>query len=154
MRERCGEEYDNQDDDGPEFGRVVAISNGKVSSPMLRSPRHARSLGIVAVHQELTLADNLTIAQNIWLGHEETRSLGTIDLKKLSIKSTELIKSMFLEFDPTMTVGKLSLSEKQRVEILKALSLNPKLLILDEATSALAENDVERLYRSFAVLCG
>ena len=112
------------------------------------SPHKARSLGVVAVHQELTLADNLTIAQNIWLGHEETRSLGTIDLKKLSIKSTELIKSMGLEFDPTMTVGKLSLSEKQLVEILKALSLNPKLLILDEATSALAENDVERLYKT------
>ena len=112
------------------------------------SPHKARSLGVVAVHQELTLADNLTIAQNIWLGHEDTRSLGTIDLKKLSIKSTELIKSMGLEFDPTMTVGKLSLSEKQLVEILKALSLNPKLLILDEATSALAENDVERLYKT------
>ena len=112
------------------------------------SPHKARSLGVVAVHQELTLADNLTIAQNIWLGHEDTRSLGTIDLKKLSIKSTELIKSMGLEFDPTMTVGKLSLSEKQLVEILKALSLSPKLLILDEATSALAENDVERLYKT------
>ena len=48
------------------------------------SPHKARSLGVVAVHQELTLADNLTIAQNIWLGHEDTRSLGTIDLKKLS----------------------------------------------------------------------
>lgn len=111
----------------------------------VHSPREAQSLGIVAVQQELTLVDTMTVAQNIWLGHEPYRSAGTIDRKAMNSKSAELISSMGLSFDPTTTVGKLSLSEKQLVEILKALSLNPRLLILDEATSTLDDREVEVL---------
>jgi ABC-type sugar transport system ATPase subunit len=116
------------------------------------SPRDARSLGIVAVHQELTTVDTLTIAQNIWLGHEDTNWAKVIAQKTLEMKSRALIESMGLELDPNMTVSRLSLSEKQLVEILKALSLKPKLLILDEATSALDENEVEMLYKTIKTL--
>lgn len=112
----------------------------------IHSPLEARSLGIVAVHQELTLVDTLTVAQNIWLGHEPFGRLGTIDYKEMNLASTKLIRSMGLSLDPSMVVGKLSLSEKQLVEILKALSLNPQLLILDEATSTLDDKEVEVLH--------
>jgi ribose transport system ATP-binding protein len=118
----------------------------------LRSPREAQALGIVAVHQELTLVDTLTIAQNIWLGHEATNRINTIDSGALSDRSEELIKSMGLDFDPRATVGGLSLSDKQLVEILKALSFEPKLLILDEATSSLGEKEVDVLYRTVGKL--
>ena len=105
-----------------------------------------RSLGIVAVHQELTLVDTLSVAQNIWLGHEPFGRMGTIDYKEMDLTSAGLIQSMGVSLDPSTLVGKLSLSEKQLVEILKALSLNPRLLILDEATSTLDDKEVEMLH--------
>ena len=108
----------------------------------IHSPLEARSLGIVAVHQELTLVDTLTIAQNIWLGHEPFARLGTVNYKEMNLASLRLFQSMGLSFDPTTRVGKLGLSEKQLIEIIKALSLNPKLLILDEATSTLDDKEV------------
>ena len=119
----------------------------------IHSPLEARSLGIVAVHQELTLVDTLTIAQNVWLGHEPFRRMGTIDYKEMNDASTKLIRSMGLSLDPSILVGKLSLSEKQLVEILKALSLNPQLLILDEATSTLDDKEVEVLLGIVRTLC-
>jgi ABC-type sugar transport system ATPase subunit len=112
----------------------------------IHSPREAQYLGIVAVHQELTLIDTLSVAQNIWLGHEPFGRIRTINYKEMELKSAGLIQSMGVSFDPSTLVGKLSLSEKQLVEILKALSLNPKLLILDEATSTLDDREVEILH--------
>jgi ribose transport system ATP-binding protein len=112
----------------------------------IHSPREAQSLGIVAVQQELTLVDTMTVAQNIWLGHEPYRAAGTIDRRAVMERSAGLIGSMELSIDPAATVGKLSLSEKQLVEILKALSYDPKLLILDEATSTLDDKEVEVLH--------
>jgi ABC-type sugar transport system ATPase subunit len=113
----------------------------------IHSPAEARFLGIVAVHQELTLVDTMTIAQNIWLGHEPFGRLGTIDYREMVRASMKLIQSMGLSLDPSLMVGKLGISDKQLVEILKALSLDPKLLILDEATSTLDDKEVEVLLR-------
>jgi ABC-type sugar transport system ATPase subunit len=119
----------------------------------IHSPLDARSLGIVAVHQELTLVDTMTIAQNIWLGHEPLGPIGTIDRKGMNLASSGLFQSVGLSLDPTTAVGKLSLSEKQLVEIFKALSLNPRLLILDEATSTLDDKEVELLHGIVQKLC-
>ena len=112
----------------------------------IHMPREAQSRGIVAVHQELTLVDTMTIAQNIWLGHEAYTPIGTIDRRALKLQSSALIESMGLPFQPATLVSKLSLSEKQLVEILKALSYNPRLLILDEATSTLDDKEVKVLH--------
>ena len=112
----------------------------------IHTPREAQSRGIVAVHQELTLVDTMTVAQNIWLGHEFYTPLGTIHRKELNRQSSALIQSMGLSFQPDTLVSKLSLSEKQLVEILKALSYNPQLLILDEATSTLDDKEVGILH--------
>jgi len=119
----------------------------------IHSPLEARSLGIVAVHQELTLVDTMTVARNIWLGHEPIGRIGTIDYKEMNLASLRLFESMGLTLDPIAAVGKLGLSEKQLVEILKALSLNPKLLILDEATSTLDDKEVELLHGIVRKLC-
>ncbi len=137
---------------------LVRPNNGQLrweGQPIaIHSPREAQSLGIVAVQQELTLVDTMTVAQNIWLGHEPYRPTGTIDRKAMNARSADLIGSMGLTFDPATPVGKLSLSEKQLVEILKALSFDPKLLILDEATSTLDDREVEVLHGIVGKLLG
>lgn len=112
----------------------------------LHSPHQAREIGIVAVHQELTLVDNLSIAQNIWLGHEPLTKFRTVSNKLIYERATDTITSMGLSLDPKKIVSKLSLADKQLVEIVKALSNRPRLLILDEATSALGEKEVNLLY--------
>jgi ABC-type sugar transport system ATPase subunit len=126
----------------PSGGRI--LWRGEAVS--LHAPRDARSLGIVAVQQEMTLVDTLSVARNIWLGHEPLTAVGTVDRRRLALDSERLIASMGLSLDPARLVEGLSIAEKQMVEILKALSLEPSLLVLDEATSTLGDREVELLH--------
>jgi ABC-type sugar transport system ATPase subunit len=129
---------------------LVRPSGGRIlwrGEPVsLHAPRAARSLGIVAVQQEMTLVDTLSVARNIWLGHEPLSAIGTVDRRRLALDSERLIASMGLSLDPERLVEGLSIAEKQMVEILKALSLEPSLLVLDEATSTLGDREVELLH--------
>jgi ribose transport system ATP-binding protein len=108
----------------------------------LRSPHQAMAEGIVAVHQELTLVDTLSVAENVWLGHEPRTRLGRIDFGELVQRSEALIDEVGLDLDPLRLLGQLALPEKQLVELLKALSWKPRVLVLDEATSSLGEVEV------------
>jgi len=129
---------------------LVRPSGGRIlwrgEAVNLHAPRAARSLGIVGVHQEMTLVDTLSVGRNIWLGHEPLSAIGTVDRRRLALDSERLIASMGLSLDPQRLVEGLSIAEKQLVEILKALSLEPSLLVLDEATSTLGDREVELLH--------
>ncbi len=122
----------------------------------LRSPHQAMQDGIVAVHQELTLVDTMTVAENIWLGHEPLTRAGRIDFEELRLRSARLVDEVGLEVDLAQRVGALALARKQLVELLKALSWSPALLILDEATSSLGDVEVGLLERTVQKLrsCG
>jgi ribose transport system ATP-binding protein len=110
-----------------------------------RTPRDARAGGIGIVYQELSLLGNLTVAENVALGHERARS-GVIDDRSAKSDANAALVRMNLEYiDPVTEVGTLSLAEQQLVEIAKTLHQDAKILVFDEPTAALTLDDTDRL---------
>ena len=109
------------------------------------SPADAARLGIAMVYQEMSLVAGLTVAENIYLGRLPLKKK-LVDWKALWSQSQAIIDRMGVDIDPRTPVFRLSMWQQQVVEICKALSFNPKVLILDEPTSALAQNEVQRLF--------
>ncbi|MGH7056446.1 MAG: sugar ABC transporter ATP-binding protein [Acetobacteraceae bacterium] len=110
------------------------------------TPRAALSAGIATVHQELSLFPSLGVAANILIGQEPRRRGGWIDRAALRRHAATLLAGLGADdIDPAVPVAELSLAETQLVEIAKALSVEPSVLILDEPTSALSVTEVERL---------
>jgi ribose transport system ATP-binding protein len=110
------------------------------------SPRHALELGISIIHQEFNLVPHLTIAQNIFIGREPRRARLLLDERKLNADAAELLKRLHLPLDPRTVVGELTVANQQMVEIAKALSYEPRVLIMDEPTAALNDAEVETLH--------
>jgi simple sugar transport system ATP-binding protein len=110
-------------------------------SVRVTSPAQARALGISMVYQHFSLFDTLTAAENVWLGLD--RSLTLADVSR---RITEVAAQYGLDVDPASPVHALSVGERQRVEIVRALLTDPKLLILDEPTSVLTPQAVDKLF--------
>ncbi|MFD3262258.1 multiple monosaccharide ABC transporter ATP-binding protein [Paenibacillus lentus] len=106
--------------------------------------KQSESLGIVIIHQELALIPYLSIAENIFLGNEQTKR-GIINWNETTVKTRELLATVGLKESPNTHVINIGVGKQQLVEIAKALSKKVKLLILDEPTAALNEDDSENL---------
>ncbi|HTH58691.1 MAG TPA: sugar ABC transporter ATP-binding protein [Paraburkholderia sp.] len=113
--------------------------------------RDAERAGIVLIHQEFNLAEHLTIAQNIFLGHERRRGL-LLDDAAMRRDARQLLAEVGLARDPDTKVRDLIVAEKQLVEIAKALSRRARLLIMDEPTATLTPTETERLFALMARL--
>src|ERR1700746_1239618 len=110
----------------------------------LRSPRHAHDLGIAMVYQDTRLVDDLDVAQNIWL-EREPGPFFLVDRRVMEAQAASILQRLGLEIDLRRTARELTTAERQIVEIARALTANPAVLILDEPTSALDPSEVERL---------
>ena len=117
------------------------------SEKMLFSgPKDAFEKGITTVYQELSLVPGLTVAENILLGRYEMRGK-LVDWKKTYKIASDLLKEMDIDISPKEMVYNLSMWQCQMVEIAKAMSYNPKVILLDEPTSALAQHETQMLFR-------
>ena len=105
----------------------------------------ARAKGIGIIHQELSLFPNMTVYQNIFMGHEIKKN-HIIQWKAMNEEANKLLKQLNADFDSTAEMGTLSVAQQQMVEIAKALSTNAKIIILDEPTAVLTPQEAERLF--------
>ena len=132
---------------------VVVLDGGELlldGKPIkFASPHAAKNLGISTVFQELSLVPQMTVAENIWLTREPLKN-GRVDRVEINRRTRDLL-ALFAgtfksDLSPDIPIGLLPPDEKQIVEILKAVSFNPRLLILDEATASLDSRQVQRLF--------
>lgn len=113
------------------------------------SPRAAQDLGIGIIHQELSLMNDLTAAQNVLIGREPRLRFGRLDEAALNAQTAAIFASLNLAMDPRTQVSTQTVARQQLIEIAKALSYTPRVLIMDEPTAAL--NDIE-IAELFAVI--
>jgi ABC-type sugar transport system ATPase subunit len=130
----------------PDTG-VIRIEGREVT---FGSPHEAQAAGVATMYQELSLYPELSVAENIFMGHAPRRGgdrLGVVDWGAMADKAREILSSLDIhDMDVHRKVGTLNVGNRQRVEIAKALSINARVLIMDEPTAALTEADVERLF--------
>jgi ribose transport system ATP-binding protein len=133
---------------------VVVLDGGQLlldDKPMhFSSPQAAKKMGIATVFQELSLIPQMTVAENIWLTREPLNRFGSVDQKTVHAR-TEGLLALFegtykTDLHPDDPVASLPPDEKQIIEILKAVSFDPRMIILDEATASLDSRQVQRLF--------
>lgn len=110
--------------------------------------KDAQEIGIAMIHQELSVLDEMTITENIFLGREIVKPSGLLD-KKLMYKETEkLLKEYDLQINPDANMNDLSVAQMQMIEIIKAVSKNSNIIVMDEPTSALTETEIKLLFKT------
>jgi ABC-type sugar transport system ATPase subunit len=121
---------------------------------LLRSgnPLDAERRGLVMIHQELNLVPGLTVAENIFLGHEPTRS-GLIRSDAMRSGARDLLRRLQSDVEPDVPVARLSVAEQQLVEIARALREKARVLVMDEPTAALSDTEIQALFGVIRELC-
>lgn len=105
----------------------------------------AEAMGIVLIHQELNLAEHLTVADSIFLGRE-IKKYGFLDLKEMRRRAHDVMETLHVHVDPDARINTLSVADKQMVEIAKAISRDARVLIMDEPTAVLSVGETETLF--------
>lgn len=126
----------------PDAGTIAF--DGRPTS--FRNPMEALARGIATVTQETTLVPDLSIAENVFLGHRKPRRAGLIDWRRTHRMAREALARLSLDLDPSLPIRRLRPDQQQMVEITRALSIDAKVLILDEPTSSLTDDEVDALF--------
>jgi len=113
----------------------------------LGSPVQARAMGISTIYQEVNLFPQLSVMQNLVFGHEPVRGkLGFLRVREIRAMATELLDRFGLNIDPQAPISGLGLGQKRIIEILKAISLDARVLIMDEATTGMSQAEIDTLF--------
>src|SRR5256884_4512519 len=126
----------------PEYGGEITLDG---SARHFANVRDAENAGIAVIYQELSLVKDLSVAENICLGHEPRR-FGIINWEELYSRAQKLLDDLHLTIDPLSPVRNLGIGQQQLVEIAKALSQNARIVVLDEPTAALTDAEVGILF--------
>jgi ribose transport system ATP-binding protein len=126
----------------PDPGGSILI-DGKETA--LRDNNHARALGIGIIYQELSVVENLSVAENIFLAKEPLGRLGLIDRARMRNGAREILKTIDLDLDPATRVSELSVGQQQMIEIAKAISDQSQVIIMDEPTASLSHHETRTL---------
>ncbi len=126
-----------------ESGKILL--DGKEINP--KTVVESQSMGIRSVYQELNLSPFLSVAENLFIGHEVKDSRGFIDWKKTNEEAERILAEMSIQIDVTRPLQELTAALQQMVAIARAVMINAKVLILDEATSSLDEDEVQVLFK-------
>ncbi|MDA3850877.1 MAG: ATP-binding cassette domain-containing protein [Spirochaetaceae bacterium] len=118
-----------------------------------RDPKHALENGVSMVHQELNQVTKRSIIDNIWLGRYPRKGI-FVDESKMYTDTVELFEKLNIHLDPRTVLDKLSVSQRQMVEIAKAVSYDVRVIVLDEPTSSLTDHEVKMLFDIIEVLKG
>ncbi len=127
----------------PDAGEIRV--NGAVRH--FSSPRDAWAAGIAAIHQETVMFDELTVAENIFMGHMPIAAGGAVDWAAMRKRSAELLARIDAPIPPGLPLKRLSVAQKHLVEIARALSHDAQVVIMDEPTAALSANEIDDLFR-------
>lgn len=113
-----------------------------------KNPKEAQKHGIAAIYQHVTCYPDLSVTENIFMGHEDIDpKTKRILWKKMHLKASELLNELSADFKPTALMNELSVAQQQMVEIAKAISTDAKIIIMDEPTAALTKKESEELYK-------
>jgi len=128
----------------PDSGEIF-LEGRRVSFP---NPKTALENGVAMVHQELNQALDLTVSENLWLGRfpKHIKALPFVNEGEMKKRTKKLFEELSLNIDPDKKAAVLSVSERQMLEIAKAVSYNAKVIVFDEPTSSLTEPEAERLF--------
>ena len=128
-------------EEAPDSGEIII--GGKIIK--IFSPEHAQNMGISMVHQELSIFDNLTVAENIFPTRYFTNTIGTINWNDLNRRAEESIAIFDINIKPKQKMESLTLAQQQMVEILRCISNNQQIILLDEPTSGLNNEETCKL---------
>lgn len=112
----------------------------------IRTPKDALNAGIAVIYQELCLANDMTVAENIFMGREPKKKNGFIDYIKMNAEAKRILDELGVKISPSATLRSLSIAQKQTIEIARCISKNARIIVMDEPTSSLTENEVRMLF--------
>src|ERR1700751_17660 len=127
----------------PEFSGSFMLDGRETR---FRSARDAHAAGIAMVHQELSVAPDLTVSENVFLGNQPTNRFGLVQWRRMAREASEQLARFGINVDPMSRLGDLPIGLQQLIEIARVLFSGARIIILDEPTSALSPPEVERLF--------
>ncbi|MBM7698637.1 sugar ABC transporter ATP-binding protein [Kurthia huakuii] len=117
-----------------------------------KSPKEAEAKGIAVIHQELNILPDLTVAENLFLGNEQTIGMGIMKNKEMNKEAQRILSQLGLDIDVRMPAGALSVGKQQIIEIAKAMETKANVIIMDEPTAALTDREIQTLFKTIRKL--